>query len=94
MIYQDGESRIRNSRRIRTDIGGQIHIDIDYSDPTLHVLPPTHVDAFAASQETPSKVLIASKTQSIITRLQTSAVMTFSATVFSMEIKKHHVPRW
>jgi hypothetical protein len=44
-------------------------------------------DVIATSQEPPSRVLIASKTRSIIDKPQILATMTFSDTVFTMEIQ-------
>jgi hypothetical protein len=58
------------------------------------MLLPPFADVVAASQETPSKAIIATNTQSTITRPRTSAAMTFSTTVFSMEIENRHVPLW
>jgi hypothetical protein len=59
---------------------------------TPPVLPPPLANVAAASQVSPSKVLFAMKSQSAITRPQASAAITFSATIFSMKIKKPTCP--
>jgi hypothetical protein len=56
------------------------------------VLPPPLADAADTSHKPPNKVLIASKTMSSIAKLHTSNAMTFSATVFTMEIKTPTCP--
>jgi hypothetical protein len=48
-------------------------------------MPPL-ADVVSASQETSSKVLFTIKTRSAIIKPQALAVMTFSATIFSMEM--------
>jgi hypothetical protein len=51
------------------------------------MLPPSLVDVADTSQESLRKVLITSKTRFAITRPHTSPAMTFSATIFNIEIK-------
>jgi hypothetical protein len=54
------------------------------------VLPSPLADAADTSHKPPNKVLIASKTS--IAKLHTSNAMTFSVTVFTMEIKTPTCP--